>query len=213
MKNDYSIKIKEKNISWDPNKSTPSCKMSIKELDEIIEYLKLQKIKSCVDFGCGNGRNSIILKKHFNLTLIECGRNVEKLKKNTDFQNLSIVSYDNFSNLTDLNIDCYFVSFVFHTIPHDEIRSEILQLIRKNIKKEGILCIVSPKNDSKYTSSKTSLLLKLGDGFIKPHDDFKFSFYENLKQQKIINLLEENGFSYTYKIISKARNIIFAKPK
>jgi len=208
----YKIKKDGIDYAWEPSMSTPSCKYPVAELPEIIGLLKSLNVKSVIDFGCGNGRNSRLLNEAFERTLlVECIINVQKLRLDKDFEGYEIIDYDSFKKQSTEKIDAAILSFVLHTLPSTKYTIDILNLVKSKLKRVGFIVIISPKNDSKYTTTKTAGLLKKDDGFIKTLKGGKYSYYKNLNQKDIIELLTEINFEIESKILSDSRNILIFK--
>jgi SAM-dependent methyltransferase len=208
----YKIKKDGFDYVWEPSMSTPSCKDPVAELPEVIGLLKSLNVKSVIDFGCGNGRNSKLLNEAFDRTLlVECIINVQKLRLDKEFKGYEIKDYESFKNQSTEKFDAAVLSFVLHTLPSTGYTVDILSLIKSKLKKGGLIVIISPKNDSKYTTSKTANLIKKDDGYIKTLKGGKYSYYKNLNQKTIIELLSEIKFEFESKILSASRNILIFK--
>lgn len=209
-----SYKLTNKGIDyvWEPSKSTPSCKNLVNELPMIVDFLKSNNVKSIIDFGCGTGRNSKMLYDSFQrLLLVECKTNVEKLKSDPDFAKFEIMDYETFEKRSEKNYESVLLSFVLHTLPNEDCTQQILKRIKSNLKDGAYLAIISPKNDSKYTSTNTANFLKVGDGYVKTLKGGKYSYYKNLNQSDIKRILSTLKVEIVKKIFSASRNIIIFK--
>jgi 2-polyprenyl-3-methyl-5-hydroxy-6-metoxy-1,4-benzoquinol methylase len=210
--NSCKHKINGKEFTWEPGKSTPSSLNPVTELTNIISYLKDLKLKSIIDFGCGNGRNSTLLNKAFSrVLLVECPKNVDRLKKDETFKSFQIIDYDSFKKLKTQKFDSVLLSFILHTLPNKEILKDILETLKSKCNNGSTIVVISPKNDSKYTIPKTTAYEQGNHGIYKTFPDGFFSFYRNLTQAEIIEMMKKFEFSYTHKIVSKSRNILFFK--
>lgn len=210
----YKLTNKGADYVWEPSKSTPSCKQYVAELPLIIDFLKSNNVKSIIDFGSGNGRNSKLLYDSFQkLLLVECKSNVEKLKSDLDFNKYEILDYETFEKLSKQNFESVLLSFVLHTLPNEECTQQILKRICANLKNGAYIAIISPKNDSKYTSTNTANLLKVGDGYVKTLQGGKYSYYKNLNQSDIKRILSPLKVEIVHKIFSASRNIMIFKFK
>lgn len=105
---------------------------------------KLEKGKSLVELGCGNGRDSIYFASNeVDVTAIDQSDNViENLESKKIYKNIKFVSADfvNSGFLTENTYDYVYSRFTMHSIS-DKDQSVVLKKAYNTLKNEGLLFI------------------------------------------------------------------------
>lgn len=214
MSDPFLIDFEGETYKWAPAKSTPSVSNAVAELPTIIQMLRSHDCRIVVDFGCGRGRNVGLLSESFDeVIMVEDEANLPcLLKSQAHFdkkRNCTVVSWDNYKSRRAPKVDAVLICCVLHTIPADSLRLEVIEVNRRRLKKDGLMIIVSPKNDSKYTLNSLIDAIVFGKGIVRLYDQSKtFSFYQTLSRRYLEQLLGSVGLHSTETIASSARHIL-----
>lgn len=120
--------------------------------NQILNLLKKNKKLNVFDVGCGNGRFALFLKKNnFKFTYFGCDQSSnllnfarDKLIENKINFNLKIIDLINQTNKLNLyknQFDLISLFGVWHHIPSNKKRVELLKNLVNNLKQDGILII------------------------------------------------------------------------
>ncbi len=112
----------------------------IKEVYNIVKN-RINPIK-ILDFGCGIGKNSLILEKYFpesEIYGIDVSAESIQVAKKQKTTNCIFSVYNGLNiNIENDSVDIIFISNVFHHIPHEE-HSKILSILQSKLSNNGYL--------------------------------------------------------------------------
>lgn len=209
----FVIEVEGDQYKWDPTKSTPSCPKSFGELTDVVRELSNSNVRSVIDFGCGNGRNSLRLVENFeSVHLVEVEDNIPKVKAWVEEQSIENIKVHRYSEFKDarVKVDACLLSYVIHTIPSQDHRDEILETVKEKLTGPRLLVLASPSHDSKYTEEKIKDAEKYNSGIVRIYKDETFSFYENFSLDGLLSFLRRNGFEVLNRIPGNHRYIVMA---
>ena len=158
-----------------------------------------------LDHGCGQLRNIRSLLDFSNqLILVDTEKQLTKkhnflgeyltiqeyITKKYPEHNIRIFNSDKFE-VSQLNIDIVFSINVLDVTP-PKIRGAALRAIRKNLRDNGILVLIVPRNDS-WTLQRCSKADKFADGYVFPNHG-AFTFYRNWDDFSLEAIARRYGF-------------------
>ena len=157
-------------------------------------YIKEPELSSLIEFGCGNGRDSLFFaSKGIIITAIDqCGEQTETLRHNQKHPNISFFTED-FTNITEVykTFDYVYSRFTLHSVS-DSGETNAIREAYNHLVPHGMFSI--------ETRGKKNELYKLGnpvphetDAFIRDNHYRRFSDIANL-----IKKIENAGFTIIY---------------
>lgn len=214
MSGPFQIEYEGNVYAWAPAKSTPSVPSPVAELPQIVTLLKSNGAHVVVDFGCGRGRNASLLADNFDtVILVEDEANLPHLSCSANGfatrKNCVITSWNDYRSRSSPRVDAVLLCCVIHTIPSDELRREVINANRRRLTNGGVLVLVSPKGDSKYTQKSLTDAITFDDGIVRLYDESRsFSFYRNFSRSELDRLLSSAGLRVSETIPSRARHVL-----
>lgn len=209
----FILKVGRRSYLWEPTKSTPDWPKPVAEMNHVVKELKDLNVRSIIDFGCGKGRNAGLLVDNFDkVYLVEAEKNVGLVKNWIDQHRCSNCKALDFESFVKANIkvDACLLSFVLHTLPTPELRDEIINTIKSKLRETGILVLITPAHDSKYTDEQIKDAKKFKDGIARLFPDGTFSFYKNYDLVELVSYINKLGFDVHKRFPGNHRYIILA---
>lgn len=182
-------------------------------MGRVVEELEKLGVRSIIDFGCGKGRNAGVLLQHFSrVYLVEAEKNiplVETWASERRCDNCKVLDYESFKKV-HLKADACLLSFVIHTLPTAKLRREVINTVKSKLKRNGILILITPAHDSKYSDDYVKEAPRFGDGIARLFSDGTFSFYKNYDLEEMLAFLNKLGFEVSVRIPGNHRYVLIA---
>ena len=156
-----------------------------------------------LDYGAGKLRNSLFLsEKEINLYATDLDVQILKWQKNEKINFLSLDDLKDYENFFDVVL----LTFVLNVIVEDNERIEILENIRKVLKKNGILIVETRTLESFREKNKKE---EFKDGYIlkKPGS---YTFQKIYEKEELENLLSGRFLILKFRK-EKASNVILCR--
>jgi len=199
--------------AWSPSRSTPSARVEIAQLPQIVALLQHGGARSVVDFGAGRGRNAHTLSHAFErLLLVETDENVPRLKAlvaTMGASHVTVQSWEQYRRKTSPKVDAVVICFVIHTLPTRQMRSAIIRRNVARLRRNGRIVFVTPRNDPKYTPELLADAVRFGDGIVRLYRGrMRFSFYRNYTREQFVQVID-NAALRVDATVPSARRMIF----
>lgn len=163
---------------------------------------KLEKNKTLIELGCGNGRDSIYFSQN-NLNVVAIDQvqcEVDFLNKNYKTNNINFIC-DDFTNLkntkndivNEVNFDYVYSRFTFHSI-NEAKENRTLDWIKNNLVKGGLFLLEA--------RSMKDPMFKQGET-LSETENYTTHYRRYMDLNKIINKLESRNFEILFKIEDK----------
>ena len=174
------LKNKKKNVVYLSGKRLVLPLMMDNNKRRYFQFFKYFKNKKVLDFGCGYGELLTILKKK---KICKLAHGVEIRKEVSEHLNKNNITY--YNDIKNIKIK-YDVITLFHVLEHISNPIDILNQLKKNLKKNGKIIVEVP--------SCTDLLLR--DNSLKKFRDF-FMWSEHLiiySENKLKKIIKKSGY-------------------
>lgn len=150
----------------------------------------LKEKSSLVEFGCGNGRDSLFFALHgVNVVAIDqCENEISVLSRNNKFQNIKFVC-DDFTKLGEMgSFDSAYSRFTLHSITEKE-ENDTIKWAYEHLKKNGKLLVEA--------RGKKNELYKLGTPVKGEQDAYVYEEHSRrfVDMDKLCNKLTKMGFN------------------
>jgi SAM-dependent methyltransferase len=161
------------------------CPRSIRENAPVLA----QEARRVADVGCGFMKGTEELLKHHErvyavdteLQRDRIDKRIVKLSGNPRFGGFK--SFDEFAQ-SSLRLGGAYVVNVLHTLPSPRRRVSLLQVVRKNLRRDGFVLIDVPYYEHYYTEKMTPENAH-GDGYVFPQGGERFTFYRFSSREDI----------------------------
>jgi hypothetical protein len=128
-------------------------------------------------------------------------------------RNCSVVSWKEFKADRSIVADGIFLCCVMHTIPTLDLRRRAVAANLRRLREEGVVVVITPRHDSKYTTTAIANAVVFEDGIVRLYGDGTFTFYRNYTKSELIEFLGQVGLQPVEEIHSSHRIIVVAERK
>lgn len=207
LKTSNKIKFKPQDTAI-PNGNSRSAKMLAKEIKDG---------ESVVDVGCGKGRNIKYILENTSCKVVVDGSDIrEQLDKEQDNHMEIMEKYtmdstfkrsviDLIENLPSNHYDYALNSHVLNVIEEDSIKNEVVRNVYNALVEGGKAYFeVRTQKDIEKSTSR----IKYGNGWWMPT---KNTYQEVISEEKMINLLVNNGFKIVEHICNSLKHIVICE--
>ncbi len=170
---------------------------------ESVPFLKEEKVRSVIDVGAGNGRNSLYLgERGFEVTAqdVKEARDMHESKMKKAIEQGKIKAYTD-STVSDAKYDAVLCNFVVNVIPDREEREHVVYRINDLLKEDGLLVFDARADEYQISHGK-----KYKDGHMMKRGKACFTFQKSYEFEEVEALLSEHGFEIE-KVFRKTSSI------
>lgn len=204
--------------TWSPASSTPSARVAIAELPEIVALLQDRGATRVVDFGAGRGRNAQMLAESFGrVLLVEEDANVPYLTElvaGIDSQNITVQPWAEYRRNVSPKVDAILICFVIHTLPTAQMRLETIRTNVARLRPNGTIVFVTPRNDPKYRPDLLANAVQFRDGIVRLYRGTRsFSFYRNYTPDQFSRVIDNAGLRVNATLPSARRIILLTSQR
>lgn len=160
--------------------------------------------KRAVDVGCGYMQGTReLLRHHEKVYAVDSAAQqtriaseIEECAAHESFAGFKM--WDEFK-ATRLRLGAAYVVNVLHTLPSRELRVQLLEAVRQNLRRDGFLLLDVPYYEHYYTGRMT-LANAYADGYIFSQGAGKFTFYRFTSVDEMDEWAQLAGFRFDFRL-------------